>query len=524
MNYKVLITTSGIGSRVGELTRYTNKALARVGDKPVISHIIDKYPGDVPFVITLGHFGNHVMEYLRIAHPERKFEFVEVENFSGPGSSLANSILQAKPLLNVPFIFHASDTLIIGDIKIPPPESNWVGGACSDDASDYSSFNIHNEFISKFHSKGMLDFDYVHIGLIGISNHELFWESLTNVLRDSSDSALGDVDVLVLMKNSGIKLKFIKFENWFDTGGAGKLERARAECTQVYDVLDKANESVFFVNDHVIKFFGDESICQNRVTRSEILFGLVPKVNESTAHFYRYSFQEGTELSHLVSSREVKALLVWAGEFLWKSQKMASESNFTSMCLEFYQDKTYRRLSEFIEKNEISDEEININDELVPSAKRLLSQVNFQDLANGIPTGFHGDFILDNILKTKDGYTLLDWRQDFSGDLSIGDMYYDLAKLNHSFLVNHEIVQLGQYQLNIENEKVTCDIYRKQSQIEGQEALFEYLKNNSLDRRKVRILTSLIWINMASLHHHPFDQFLYYFGRYNLFKALASEK
>jgi choline kinase len=524
VNYKVLITTSGIGSRLGELTKYTNKALARVGDKPVISHIVEKYPSDTKFVITLGHFGNHVKEYLSAAHPERFFEFVQVENYSGPGSSLANSILQAKPLLDSPFIFHASDTLFIGDVVIPEPKTNWVGGALSNDASDYSSFDVNDQFISKFHPKGMIDFDYVHIGLIGIKDHQEFWDSLTKVLKDSSDSSLGDVDVLILMKNSGLKLGFINFEYWFDTGSAGKLEIARSACTQQFEVLDKANESVFFVNNNVIKFFGDEDICKNRVTRSELLSGLVPKVSHSTAHFYRYSFQAGTEMSQQVSSRAVDELLTWASKFLWKTQEEVSRVDFYVSCQEFYQEKTVRRLNEFLEKNELSDQEIIINEELVPSATQLLNQIDFQHLSTGFPTGFHGDFILDNILRTEFGFTLLDWRQDFAGELSVGDMYYDLAKLNHSFFVNHEIVQSGKYVLKVENKKVTCDIYRKQSQIDGQDTLFEYLNINGLDTQKVRILTSLIWINMAPLHHHPFDQFLYFFGRYTLAKALASEK
>ena len=53
--FKVLITTSGLGSRLGELTDYTNKSLIRIADKPAISYIIESYPKDTKFVITLGH-------------------------------------------------------------------------------------------------------------------------------------------------------------------------------------------------------------------------------------------------------------------------------------------------------------------------------------------------------------------------------------------------------------------------------------------------------------------------------------
>ena len=74
--YKVLITTSGVGSRLGNLTDFTNKCLVRVGDKPAISHVIESYPQDTKFVITLGHFGQYVEEFLTLAYPNRNFTFV----------------------------------------------------------------------------------------------------------------------------------------------------------------------------------------------------------------------------------------------------------------------------------------------------------------------------------------------------------------------------------------------------------------------------------------------------------------
>ena len=37
--YKVLITTSGLGSRLGELTDYTNKCLIRIADNQVLFNL-----------------------------------------------------------------------------------------------------------------------------------------------------------------------------------------------------------------------------------------------------------------------------------------------------------------------------------------------------------------------------------------------------------------------------------------------------------------------------------------------------
>ena len=97
-NYKVLITTSGIGSRLGKITDFTNKSLVRIGKKPSISYIIEAYPEETNFVITLGYYGNHVKDFLTLVYPDKNIEYVMVDNYSGEGSSLVYSILQAKSI------------------------------------------------------------------------------------------------------------------------------------------------------------------------------------------------------------------------------------------------------------------------------------------------------------------------------------------------------------------------------------------------------------------------------------------
>ena len=45
-----------------------------------------------------------------------------------------------------------------------------------------------------------------------------------------------------------------------------------------------------------------------------------------------------------------------------------------------------------------------------------------------MPVNFHGDLHFENIIANKNKFTLLDWREDFSGLKNYGDLYYDLAK------------------------------------------------------------------------------------------------
>ena len=124
--FKGVIPTSGIGRRLGELTKYTNKSLIKVGDKLAICHIIEKYNKYVEFVITLGYFGKFVKDFLELAYPDNYFNFAWIDKYQGEGSSLAYSLLQTKEELQCPFIFNCCDSLTTYEIIIPSENTLFV--------------------------------------------------------------------------------------------------------------------------------------------------------------------------------------------------------------------------------------------------------------------------------------------------------------------------------------------------------------------------------------------------------------
>ena len=69
MSFKVVIPTAGIGSRLQGYTKYINKSLVGIANRPTISHLIELFPPDCEFVIALGHKGNLVRDFLELAYP-----------------------------------------------------------------------------------------------------------------------------------------------------------------------------------------------------------------------------------------------------------------------------------------------------------------------------------------------------------------------------------------------------------------------------------------------------------------------
>ncbi len=521
-DFTVLITTSGVGSRLGNLTQYTNKSLIVVGDKPALAHIIEKYPVNTTFVVTLGYFGDHVKEFLELCYPERTFVFVDINPFEGPGSSLGFSILAAKQYLQKPFIYHACDTLIL-ESAIPFPDSNWVAGFKGTDATNYATFDARGECIEKFNAKGMTDFDYIHIGLIGIQNHLEFWSALEVLVAENLfGQALNDVNVLGVLLRERVEFKAKAFDDWIDIGNANSLTLAKKKLGGNFDVLEKPQESVSFIKDLVVKFFAEGDIVSKRVKRKEFLGTVIPEIEGSSEHFFTYRFKAGDLMSNSTNPELISILLNWASTNLWDMKPLVTEKGFDQVLRSFYLDKSIQRLDDFIESRSIQDESNIINGLDVPSARDLIMRSE-SVLINDSQFGrFHGDFILDNILVANDSFTLIDWRQDFAESLEFGDIYYDLSKLNHSLHINHSLVFEGQFFISTKQNGTQCGILRKDVHVEMEKHLKSFIENKNLSWKKIQIITALIWINMAPLHHHPFDKFLYYYGRYHLWRALIA--
>ena len=513
VEYKVLLTTSGLGSRLGNLTKFTNKSLVRVGDKPVISHIIETYPKNIEFVVTLGHYGSHVKQYLTLAHSDRNITFVEVDNYMGEGSSLLYSISLCEEHLQCPFVFHACDTLLpknyIAEVDFT---SNWSVGGVGNNSQSYRTLNCLNKKISSINEKGEQNFDYVYVGVSGFYDYKVFWNNCKNIIKTVNTRDLSDCHVIRKMNNFSV----ISIDDWYDIGNIDALKRTRSKIKGTIQVLDKEDENIFVLNDFVIKFFHNKKICYDRVLRSTSLGGLTPKLLDSTENFYKYEYVVADLLSDVVNRIKFSELLQWAKENLWVSKK---QENFYDNALSFYKDKTLLRIEKFLDKHNLLDEVNYINGVEVPKIKDLMTQINFEDIIGKEPTGFHGDFILDNIL-TSDTFTLIDWRQDFNGIIESGDMNYDLAKLNHNLVLNHDMLYHDYFDIHF-SEGITCDVHVKKSLIDCKSILKEFCEENDINFNSIEILTALIWINMSPLHEHPLDMFLYYFGKYNLFLALS---
>ena len=183
-----------------------------------------------------------------------------------------------------------------------------------------------------------------------------------------------------------------------------------------------------------------------------------------------------------------------------------------------------KRIKDLRTKTSILDRPIFINKKKTFKFSQLIKQINWRKILKGHPSKFHGDFHFENIIKISKGYKLIDWREKFSNSKLYGDLYYDLAKLNHSFIVNHKKVDQKKFSLSIKGNKISISIERRADLVRSQKIFYKFLRENNYSIYVVNILTSLIFLNIAVLHHTPYREFLYYLGLDCLNKSIKNHQ
>ena len=535
MKKTVLITTSGIGERLGNLTKYTNKSLINVGDKYALCYIIENYDVDTDFIVTIGYYGNLVKDFLLLTYSNHNFIFVDVDKYVGNGSSLGYSLLQAKRYLQKPFIFHCCDSIVNNNISFEE-NKNVLCVAKSNCSKYYTNVKVDNELdpstnvsgvsslqILEINSKNHTDFDYIYTGISFIYDFNPFWINLENIYNSNKlNSQLSDVDVIRKMMTDDKCVFYCNVLNdWYDTGNTSSYQKLQDVFKPTYSVINKNNESLCFFDDIVIKFVNDKIINEKRIKRGKLLYPLTPHIINSSDNFMVMEKIEGIILSEYYQYGEIYNLLTWAKNNLWINENKNDE--YKNNCLHFYFNKTINRINDISFLNKTK--EINIiNGINTGTINELMTQISTLDiLLTDTFYHFHGDFILDNIIKTNDSYILIDWRHEFDNQIMYGDIYYDLAKLRHNIIFNHKNILQNLFEVVYNNDNVTVDLKCNYFLIQQLSDYDKFICENNFNLKKIKIITSIIWINMSPLYDGKLSEFLFYFGKYNLFLSLQEK-
>lgn len=509
MQSKVCILTAGSGTRMGPYSKTANKALLPWRNKAIISHIVESFDKNTEFVVAVGFKAQQVKSYLKLAHPDRKFSFVDVENYKNAGCGPGLSMLACKETLgDSPFYLVTCDTLWEDKLQTYPTNESWlaVGPITIEESPSYCNVVLNENRVLEIRDKvKVLETpNYAWTGLAHIYHTKEFWKSL-QTYKNTRNPEKQVVDGFY-----GIEKLNAYSVKWIDTGTFEKYRQV-VEADGGFD-FSKTDEFVYLNSEKVIKFFSDKSIAENRIKKAALNFKVFPKITEQEENFYTYAFEEGKTLYEEPSAEVFSALLEWLNQNLWKKQAI-EDADFAKMCQQFYITKTQARLEKYTELN--LPEAISCNGEHLPSAPELLKKIDVKLLSAGQSYFIHGDLQPDNILyleKTK-SFRLIDWRQDFAGSVDVGDLYYDFAKLLAGLKISYQLIKKGDFEFVLENGKAAMRIPEHPQRQVCEKNLKIWAEKFNLDYKKIELICGLVYLNMSALHHAPFSQMLNLMGR-----------
>lgn len=492
----VLILAAGYGRRMGPFSRMVNKGLIPYDNKPLISHIIDKFDRDTKFVIACGHLGQQVKDYVSAVHTDKQVLYVDIPDYAEGSTGPATTIQHCAPYITGPFVWLACDTLFDFDVY-KHLDHNWIGVHPVDSAiaKDYCWVDREGETIvdikNKQPSTNAVD---AFIGLMYCTDSTY----IDNLKSKNAREAFEGFD-------DNLKLQAHTVRGWRDFGTYEKWVELSKDLKEVS--FPKPNELFYKDNNKIVKFTTDSTLTDKKANRALLNNDVMPNNIRRSGQFLVYDFVDGDIIYNQLTPTLMNDLLQWADEKLWKTKWFP---NTKATCQNFYYEKTKARLQQFRVKYSDWSEPCTVNGLAVQPMDQYLERIDWDSLCENTKWAFiHGDFQMENIIvDSNNKFTCIDWRTDFGGD-SYGDLYYDLAKLLGGILLDYQAVKADKLEYN----ELADTALLNNCSIPDSETYAGILGNfcaaKGLDWEKVRLLVPIIYLNMSPLHEAPFDKYLF---------------
>ena len=394
-------------------------------------------------------------------------------------------------------------------------EGNWLGTAPVPEIESPQFCNVLTD--EKGRVVSILDKERVpagsgyqaFIGLARVEDTAIFFDGLRAGCASGAEVQLSSGFEPLMNRGS---LATRELRSWVDVGTWARYQDALARDPG-FD-FSKPGEFTYGRGDRVIKFFADPSDLAGRVARAEMLRGLIPPLVGSSSHHLAYQHVPGKTFYESGSPGLFAELMNWLGTHLW-NRKIGPVADFEKICRAFYRDKTRSRVNAFLA-------DFPEQDSKGTSIHALLGQVDWDELSRGHPSAFHGDLQFSNILcEAGTGrFRLIDWRQDFGGSREAGDIHYDFAKLLAGIELDLNRIRKGDFIFREEAGQISAFVPRLPEEELYTAILREFMEQAGFDFRKTRLLSALVYLNMAPLHKAPFSRLLFHLGKAKLEKEL----
>jgi choline kinase len=494
-NLTVLILAAGYGRRMGPFSRMVNKSLIPYNNKPLISHIMAKFPNDTRFVIACGNLGQQVKDYVTKVHRDKNITLIDIPEFSEGTTGPATTIQYCASALHGPFMWISCDTLFEFTYE-DKLDHSWIAVHPVDSSVSQDYCWVERDGNNIVSVKNKVKANHAVDAFIGL----MYVEDITYLAR------LEELRAREVFEGFPENLRAYTVTEWKDFGTYDKWKTLSEDLPEMS--FPKPDELFYKDNGKIIKFTTNPELAELRYQRAQLNKGCMPANVSFNGNFLFYDCAPGETLYSCLTPVLFEEFLSWAETKLWKPI-ISAKDNF-STADGFYRKKTYERLEKFRIKYSTWAEMPIVNGHDVNPINEYIDNIDFHWLADETCWCFtHGDLQFDNIIYDKDTktFTAIDWRTDFSGD-KYGDIYYDLAKMLGGFYLSYKLVKDGLLDYKELADEAIINIPSVEHLDVYVTMLQEWTMRNKLNWKKVQTLLPVIYLNMAPLHDAPFDKYL----------------
>jgi glucose-1-phosphate thymidylyltransferase len=219
---KAVIPVAGIGTRLRPHTHTQPKALIPIAGKPIIGHIIDtlEQAGITEYVFIIGYMGDKIENYITKNYPKINAHFVIQTTGKGTGHAiwLAKEQLQNDELLIV-----LGDTIAdvnIGKLIAQPQTTLCVKKV--DDPRLFGVAEMNNDgTIKRLVEKPTIPkSNLALVGIYRIKESAKLFEAIEYNMQEkiTTQNEYHLTDALMRMIETGVEMRTVDVDNWFDCG------------------------------------------------------------------------------------------------------------------------------------------------------------------------------------------------------------------------------------------------------------------------------------------------------------------
>ncbi|MEE8446160.1 MAG: sugar phosphate nucleotidyltransferase [Gemmatimonadota bacterium] len=230
---QAIIPLAGKGTRVRPHTHSRPKPLLRVGNRPVLSYVVDQLveSGVTELICITGHLADQIESYLAREYPGLEKRYVEQVEQRGT----ADAIRLARPLVRGPVLIVFVDTIFDTDLSLIGSRPEDDGIIWAKEVEDYQRFGVivtdDDGYMSRIVEKPTEPISRLaNIGLYYIRDHELMFEGIAEVM--AREPLLGEyflTDAFQYMIDQGSRIFTAEVEGWWDCGKVETLLETNRE-------------------------------------------------------------------------------------------------------------------------------------------------------------------------------------------------------------------------------------------------------------------------------------------------------